>query len=109
MGKYDIIDVVGEGTYGVVYKGVDKDTGEVVALKKIRIESEDGGIPSSVIREIALLKELSHPNIVKLVNVITADQTLVFEFINQDLKNLLDASEPLGLSDAQVKVSIVIC
>lgn len=73
VGKYDIIDVVGEGTYGVVYRGVDRDTGEIVALKKIRIESEDGGIPSSVIREIALLKELTHPNIVKLVNVITAD------------------------------------
>jgi serine/threonine protein kinase len=43
----------------------DKTTGELYALKKIRLESEDEGIPSTAIREISLLKELNHPNIVK--------------------------------------------
>lgn len=58
-------DKLGEGTYGVVYKALDKNTNEFVALKKIRLESEEEGIPSTAIREIALLKELNHPNIVK--------------------------------------------
>lgn len=58
---------VGEGTYGVVYKARDKVTGEVVALKKIRLEGEDEGIPATALREISLLKELSHPNIVACV------------------------------------------
>ena len=56
---------VGEGTYGVVYKAKDKTTGETVALKKIRLEVEDEGVPSTALREISLLKELDHPNIVK--------------------------------------------
>lgn len=55
------------GTYGVVYKGRHKVTGQVVAMKKIRLESEDEGIPSTAIREISLLKELEHPNIVRSV------------------------------------------
>lgn len=54
------------GTYGVVYKAKDINTGNIVALKKIRLEAEDEGVPSTSIREISLLKELSKDdNIVK--------------------------------------------
>lgn len=53
------------GTYGVVYKGRHKTTGQIVAMKKIRLESEEEGVPSTAIREISLLKELRHPNIVR--------------------------------------------
>jgi serine/threonine protein kinase len=56
--KYEKLGMIGEGTYGVVYKAKDTETGEIYALKKIRLESEDEGIPSTAIREIALLKEL---------------------------------------------------
>lgn len=52
------------GTYGVVYKGKNKRNGQIVALKKIRLESEDEGVPSTAIREVALLRELRHDNIV---------------------------------------------
>jgi cyclin-dependent kinase len=65
MDKYQKLDKIGEGTYGVVYKARDTTTGELVALKKIRLEAEDEGIPSTAIREISLLKELKHPNIVR--------------------------------------------
>lgn len=54
------------GTYGVVYKARDVRTNTLVALKKIRLEAEDEGVPSTSIREISLLKELSKDdNIVK--------------------------------------------
>lgn len=54
------------GTYGVVFKAKDLDTGNIVALKRIRLEAEDEGVPSTSIREISLLKELNHDdNIVK--------------------------------------------
>ena len=56
--KNEKIEVIGEGTYGIVYKARDTDTDQIYALKKIRLESEDEGIPSTAIREIALLKEL---------------------------------------------------
>lgn len=49
----------------MVYKGRHKVTGHVVAMKKIRLESEDEGVPSTAIREVSLLKELKHPNIVR--------------------------------------------
>jgi cyclin-dependent kinase len=90
--KYEKLEVIGEGTYGVVYKARDTESNEIYALKKIRLESEDEGIPSTAIREIALLKELQHPNIVRLVNVLHTDRklTLVFEYLDQDLKKLLD-------------------
>ena len=53
------------GTYGVVYKAKDTNTGHIVALKKIRLEAEDEGVPSTAIREISLLKELKDDNIVR--------------------------------------------
>ncbi len=59
------MEKIGEGTYGVVYKAKDKKTGMIIALKRIRLEAEDEGIPSTAIREISLLKELRHPNIVR--------------------------------------------
>jgi serine/threonine protein kinase len=55
------------GTYGVVYKARDVSTNQIVALKKIRLEAEDEGVPSTAIREISLLKELKDDNIVRCV------------------------------------------
>lgn len=63
--KYQKLDKLGEGTYGVVYKAKNLETGEIVAIKKIRLEKEDDGVPSTAIREISLLKNLKHPNIVE--------------------------------------------
>ena len=49
----------------MVFKAEVKDTNQVVAVKRIRLEREDEGVPSTTLREIALLKQLSHPNVVK--------------------------------------------
>ena len=90
--KYSKIEKVGEGTYGVVYKCKVKDTNNFVALKKIRLENEDEGIPSTSIREISILKQLRHPNIVYLIDLIHGEKKLylVFEYMDHDLKKFLD-------------------
>ena len=90
--KYTKVEKVGEGTYGVVYKCKVKDTNDFVALKKIRLENEDEGIPSTSIREISILKQLRHPNIVYLIDLIHGEKKLylVFEFMDHDLKKFLD-------------------
>jgi len=95
MDRYQKLEKIGEGTYGVVYKAKDRVTGEIIALKKIRLEAEDEGIPSTAIREISLLKELQHPNIVRLYDVVHTERklTLVFEYLDQDLKKYLDVSD----------------
>ncbi|KAL2855195.1 kinase-like domain-containing protein [Aspergillus pseudodeflectus] len=125
MENYQKIEKIGEGTYGVVYKARElTHPNRIVALKKIRLEAEDEGVPSTAIREISLLKEMNDPNIVKLFNIVHADGHklyLVFEFLDLDLKKYMEAlpvseggrgkalpdgsslSKNLGLGEAMVK------
>jgi len=93
LDKYEKLQKIGEGTYGVVYKAKHRETAQLVALKKIRLENEDEGIPSTAIREISILKEMLHPAIVSLLDVVNYDNKLylVFEFLDQDLKKYMDS------------------
>ncbi|XP_013393481.1 cyclin-dependent kinase 1 isoform X2 [Lingula anatina] len=93
MDDYVKIEKIGEGTYGVVYKGRNKKNNKTVALKKIRLESEEEGVPSTAIREISLLKELQHPNVVNLEDILMQENKLylVFEFLSMDLKKYMDS------------------
>ena len=90
--KYIKEEKIGEGTYGVVYKCKVKGTNEYVALKKVRLENEDEGIPSTSIREISILKQLHHQNIVNLIDLIHGEKKLylVFECLDYDLKKFLN-------------------
>lgn len=105
-GRYEKIEKLGEGTYGIVYKARDNLKGEIVAIKKIRLENEDEGMPSTAMREIAILKELSHSNIIQLkdVSYVPAEKklTLVFEYVEMDLKKFLKTL-PAPLSQASIK------
>ncbi|KAI8981898.1 serine/threonine-protein kinase pef1 [Mycotypha africana] len=90
--RYNRMEKLGEGTYATVFKGKNNMTGEIVALKEIHLDPEEGA-PSTAIREISLMKELKHPNIVHLQDIIHTDSrlVLVFEFMDQDLKKYIDA------------------
>eukprot|EP01079_Euglenida_sp_SAG-EU17-18_P011155 gene11155-9728_t len=93
MEAYKKSDKLGEGTYGVVYKALIIESGEHVALKTIRLESEEEGVPCTALREISLLKALRHPNIVRLYNVHYQAKSLVivFEFVDCELKRYMDS------------------
>jgi serine/threonine protein kinase len=92
LANYQRLEKLGEGTYGVVYKAIDKRTGELVALKCVRLDQEEEGIPPTSIREISILKELHHPNVVSLREVINSQGklVLVFEFMDYDLRKFVD-------------------
>lgn len=84
--------LLGEGTYGKVYKARVVRTGETVAMKQMKIEGAEDGMPSTALREIALLKELKdHQNIVRLLNLFYKPNklVLVFEYLENDLKKYM--------------------
>ncbi len=95
---YERTNRIGQGAYGIVYKGVQRSTGHTVAIKRIPFgeATPEGGVPCNVIREISLLRELDHPNVVRLLDVNQAqpgELYLVFEFVAHDLKTFLDRSQ----------------
>ena len=85
---------IGEGTYGVVYRARDKQTGEVVALKKVRMDKERDGMPVTALREVRILQSSRHKNIVNLLRVVNGKKPnaifLVFEYCEHDLARLLE-------------------
>ncbi|GBN26786.1 Cyclin-dependent kinase 13 [Araneus ventricosus] len=100
---FDIVCQIGEGTYGQVYKARDRDTGQLVALKKVRLENEKEGFPITAVREIKILRQLNHQSIVNLMEIVTDKQDaldfckdkgafyLVFEYMDHDLMGLLES------------------
>lgn len=105
---YKIVDKVGEGTYGEVYKAtpppeLSTSENELLALKKVRLENEREGFPITAVREIKILRQLKHKNIIKLKEIVTdkSDATdfrkdkgsfyLVFDFMEHDLMGLIDS------------------
>jgi len=95
--KYSVEEkTIGEGAYGTVYKARCTVTNRIVAMKKIKAEHEEDGVPSTAIREIAVLLTADHPNIVKLLDVycLVGGTRLVFEFVDVNLKEHMKRHGP---------------
>ena len=100
--RYEIINKIGKGAYGIVYKAKDKKTKEIVALKKNFDAFQNATDSQRTYREITLLQELNgHENIIRLLNVIKAENEkdiyLVFDFMETDLHTVIRSNilEPI--------------
>ncbi|XP_058758535.1 probable serine/threonine-protein kinase At1g54610 [Vicia villosa] len=104
--SYKMIDKVGQGTYSNVYKALDRDTGDIVALKKVRFNTSEPESIKFMAREIAILQRLDHPNIVKLKGLATSRMQysiyLVFDFMPTDLSRIISRPDE-RLTEPQVK------
>jgi len=104
MERYENLGLVGEGSYGMVMKCRHKETNQLVAIKKF-IESEDDKMVKKIaLREIRMLKQLHHSNLVNLLEVFRRKKRLflVFEFVDRTVLDDLDKA-PNGLDEVQVK------
>lgn len=105
MEGYVKMDKIGEGTYGIVYKAKHKASNRIVALKKIRLNAHDEGVPATAIREVSLLKELKHENVIRLLDIIHNDTMLylVFDFLDIDLRKYMDTAGKEGMTKVHVQ------
>lgn len=97
--NYKIIEKIGEGSYGKVYKARDICTNKFVALKRMMLEVEQEGVPATALREVSLLQMLSESShIIKLLSVKHVEEIgypilyLVFEYMTMDLKKWMDSN-----------------
>ncbi|CAD2219484.1 cyclin-dependent kinase 3 [Angomonas deanei] len=92
-GLFTNMSPLGRGTYGVVFKATERATGKVVAFKRMTPTHDDDGVPAAAIREVCLLKELRHDNIVELFDVLFGPKkiTMIFELCDYDLKKYTDS------------------
>ncbi|KAK3374989.1 kinase-like domain-containing protein [Podospora didyma] len=108
--NYDKLNDIEEGAYGWVARAQEAATGKVVALKRLKIDTTDrSGLPVTGLREIQILKDCDHRNVVKLQEVVVGEDTsrienifLVLEFVEHDLKSILeDMPEPFLASEVK--------
>ena len=105
--NYDVIKALGQGTWGVVKLAKQTATGRLVALKTIKSEDAHEGINFTAIREIKLLREFKHPNVIELVDVFTTRDMavcLVYEVADTDLEKILkNRAISISLADTKVR------
>ena len=113
VNDYTKLEQIGMGTYGIVYKARHKTTGKIYALKQIKMSAREvEGFPITSLREISILKQISHPNVVKLEDVVVGQSSifLAFEYCRIDLANMVDtmvSNRCTYFSIAEVKCLVI--
>ena len=95
MNKYKILKLIGDGTYGTVYKGLNTETNSYVAIKILKKNFSNFN-ECLQLNEIKILKELNHENIIKLLEVIREENnkvSLIFEYLDENLNDFINKYE----------------
>ena len=89
---YRLLEKIGEGTYGSVYKAVDQRSDTIVAVKKVKIRKADDGLPKEFLREVESLKYLVHENIIQVREVFVGKSNIniVYEYMVTDLEKVMN-------------------
>lgn len=111
LNRYEKIDFLGEGQFAIVYKARDIETDQIVAVKKIKIGSREeaqDGINRTALREIKLLHELKHENVIGLLDVFghKSNVSLVFDFMHTDLEVIIKDPK-IVLTPANIKAYMI--
>ncbi|XP_076451707.1 cyclin-dependent kinase 11B-like [Babylonia areolata] len=92
--EFHCMNRIEEGTYGVVYRARDRKTGEIVALKRLKMEKEKEGFPITSLREINTLLKAQHTNIVTVREIVVGSNMdkiyIVMDYVEHDLKSLME-------------------
>jgi len=104
MENYESLGVIGEGTYGVVMKARHRETGQIVAIKKFKESDEDEQVRKTSLREVRVLKQLRHDNVITLLEVFRRKGKLhlVFEYVDRTILEVLE-KKPNGLDESEVR------
>jgi cell division cycle 2-like protein len=94
VANFERVASIGQGAFGVVYKAKEKVSGDMVALKKVKMQKEKEGFPLTSVREIRILMQCKHVNIVTMKEVVVGSSVdsifIVMEYVEHDLKGLLE-------------------
>tara|TARA_B110000977_G_scaffold119801_2_gene154359 strand:+ start:18692 stop:20716 length:2025 start_codon:yes stop_codon:yes gene_type:complete len=104
--QFEQLNRIDEGTYGVVFRARDKQSGEIKALKKVKMEKEKEGFPMTALREANILLSMSHPNVVDVSEMVVGNSLdsvfMVMEFCEHDLKGLIELQrKPFSVSEVK--------
>ncbi|KAG0502278.1 hypothetical protein HPP92_002350 [Vanilla planifolia] len=112
--EFERLNKIDEGTYGIVYRAKDKKTGEIVALKRVKMEKEREGFPLTSLREINILLSLHHQSIVDVKEVVVGSSLdsifMVMEYMEHDLKGLMETmKQPFSQSEVKCLMLQLLC
>lgn len=105
--SYDKLEKIGEGTFGKVYRALDLETNQIVALKKFKLEKETEGFPITSLRETMTLLKSKHPNVIDVRDIVFGKKLdeifIVMDYMDRDLKAFMqDMKRPFNIPEIKL-------
>ena len=109
--NYRIVEKIGEGTYGSVYKAIDQRTDTIVAFKKVKIRKADEGLPKEFLREVESLKLISNHNVIQIKEIYVGKSNIniIYPCMRIDLEKLIEGVDrPFTLNEIKAVIYMIL-